>query len=88
MLKYCEIVSTVDTPIGFYQSGAFCNTFDLYLVPFVLTIFVVYIFEWPFKAGFTVLLSICNKIKYTSYLLRIFFLKITVYILENSLSFQ
>ena len=28
--------------------GAFCNTFDLHLAPFVLKTFVVYIFEWPF----------------------------------------
>ena len=37
--------------------GAFCNTFDLHLynkLPFVIEIFVLSIFEWLLKTGFTV----------------------------------
>ena len=35
---------------------AFCNTFDLhYFRPYVVKTFVLSIFEWPFKTGFTVL---------------------------------
>ena len=33
---------------------AFCNTFDLIKLPFVFKTFVLSIFEWPFKTGFTV----------------------------------
>ena len=36
-------------------TGAFCNTFVLHELPFVIKIFVLSIFEWPLKAGFTVL---------------------------------
>ena len=34
--------------------GAFCNTFDLIKLPFVIKIFVLSIFEWPFYTDFTV----------------------------------
>ena len=34
--------------------GAFCDTFDLHCLPFVIKIFVLSIFEWPFYTGFTV----------------------------------
>ena len=34
--------------------GAFCNTFDFIKLPFVSKIFVLSIFEWPNKTGFTV----------------------------------
>ena len=34
--------------------GAFCNTFDSIKLPFVIKIFVLSIFEWPLKTGFTV----------------------------------
>ena len=30
------------------SKGAFCNTFDLHKLPFVIKIFVLSIFEWPF----------------------------------------
>ena len=35
-----------------WPRGAFCNTFDL-KPPFVIKIFVLSIFEWPFYTGFT-----------------------------------
>ena len=34
---------------------AFCNTFDFIKLPFVIKNFVLSIFEWPLKTGFTVL---------------------------------
>ena len=34
--------------------GAFCNTFDIIKLPFVIKIFVLSIFEWLFYTGFTV----------------------------------
>ena len=34
--------------------GAFCNTFDIIKLPFVIKILVLSIFEWPFYTGFTV----------------------------------
>ena len=34
--------------------GAFCNTFDLHLLPFSIKTFVLSIFKWPLKTGFTV----------------------------------
>ena len=36
------------------QKGAFCNTFELFKLPFVIKIFVLSIFEWPLKTGSTV----------------------------------
>ena len=33
---------------------SFCNTFDFFALPFVIKIFVLSIFEWPFYTGFTV----------------------------------
>ena len=35
-------------------SGAFCNTFDLHKLPFAIKTFILAIFEWPLKTGFTV----------------------------------
>ena len=37
------------------QTGAFCNIFELYKLPFVIKIFILSIFEWPFYKSFTVL---------------------------------
>ena len=34
--------------------GAFCNIFDFIKLPFVFKTFVLSIFEWPLKTGFTV----------------------------------
>ena len=34
--------------------GAFCNTLTYIKLPFVIKIFVLSIFEWPFYTGFTV----------------------------------
>ena len=36
------------------KSIAFCNSFDLIKLPFVIKIFVLSIYEWPFYNGFTV----------------------------------
>ena len=36
-------------------AGAFCNTFDIHNLPFVIKILVLSIFEWSLKTGFTVL---------------------------------
>ena len=36
------------------RMGAFCNTFDLIRLPFVIKIFVLSIFEWPFDTDFAV----------------------------------
>ena len=36
---------------------AFCNIFDGIKLPFVIKIFVLSIFEWPFYTGFTVLIG-------------------------------
>ena len=34
--------------------GVFCNTLTFIKLPFVIKIFVLSIFEWPFYIGFTV----------------------------------
>ena len=34
--------------------GALCNTLAFIKLPFVIKIFVLFIFEWPFYKGFTV----------------------------------
>ena len=36
------------------KGGAFCNTLTFIKQPFVIKIFVLSIFEWPLKTGFTV----------------------------------
>ena len=38
-------------------SGAFCNTLTFIQLPFVIKIFILSIFEWPYYTGFTVCLS-------------------------------
>ena len=38
--------------------GAFCNTFTFIKLPFVIEIFVLFIFEWLFYTGFTVFQNI------------------------------
>ena len=43
--------------------GAFCNTSTCIKLPFVTKIFVLSIFEWPFKTGFTV---ICNMTSWSN----------------------
>ena len=40
--------------------GAFCNTFELHKLPFVIKIFVLSIFEWPLKTGFILFVFIEN----------------------------
>ena len=39
---------TISEHIQWYPSGAFCNTFDLIKLPFVIKIYVLSIFEKPF----------------------------------------
>ena len=34
--------------------GAFCNTLTFIKLPYVIKIFILSIFEWPFYTGFTV----------------------------------
>ena len=34
--------------------GAFCNTFDLIKLLFVIEIFILSFFKWPLKIGFSV----------------------------------
>ena len=41
--KYCKMLQ-----------GAFCNTSTFIKLPFVFKTFVLSIFEWPLKTGFTV----------------------------------
>ena len=40
---------------------AFCNNFDHIKLPFVFKTFVLYIFEWPLKTGFTVQCLLFNS---------------------------
>ena len=44
---------------------AFCNTFDLHSIklPFVIKIFVLTIFEWPFYTGLTVVAGKCLQFR-------------------------
>ena len=45
--------------------GVFCNTIDLHnVLPFVIKIFVLSMFEWPLKTGFSVslLFVVCRLI--------------------------
>ena len=44
--------------------GAFCNTSTFIKLPFVIKIFVLSIFEWPFKTGFTVMLKFDQFVAY------------------------
>ena len=48
--------SRISLNAGQKYKGAFCNTFDLYMIklPVVIKTFVLSIFEWPFYTGFTV----------------------------------
>ena len=39
--------------------GAFCNTLTNIKLPFVIKIFILSIFEWPFYTGFTVHVYFC-----------------------------
>ena len=41
--------------------GAFCNTFDCTKLLHVFKTFVLSIFEWPLKSGFTVNVYFCGS---------------------------
>ena len=49
------------------QKYSFCNTFDIKL-PSVIKIFVLSIFEWPLKTGFTVYpMTLSARVQHTLY---------------------